>query len=219
MRGFIGLLQFFRRFIYYFAKISTALTNLTRKNSRINIWNKKCDLAFENLKEKLCSSPIMASPNWSKLFCCHVDASKIAVGVTLTQLDLLGHEIAIAYFSIRLSPTEENYSTNDRELLGLIYFLQIFVFYLEGSELEVLMDNQVLRRFFSKPNMSRKKARWIDFLGQLGITKLTLVKGKVHVLGDAFSRAPQIASSKHLHKNAIQIHKLELQLPPGFVQN
>lgn len=84
------------------------------------------------------------------------------------------------------------YSANDRELLGLIYFLQRFRCYFEGSEFEVLTDNQVLERSLTKPNPGRWEARWLDFLGRFSITSLTLEKGKVHVLGDSLSRAPQL---------------------------
>lgn len=194
LRSFLGLVQFFRRFVKDFSKIATPLTNLTRKHSHIGNWNEECEAAFNFLKESLTSSPIMAAPDWSRPFRCHTDACQFAVGGTLTQLDDAGREHAISYFSKRLSAAEENYTANDRELLGLVYFLQRFRCYLEGTEFEVFTDNQVLRYFFSKPILSRREARWLDVLGQFGITQLTLVKGKVHVLGDVPSRAPQVIS-------------------------
>lgn len=190
LRSFLGLAQFFRRFIKSFSRIATPLTNLTRKHSNMDQWNDNCNDAFDSLKTSLISSPIMRAPDWGRPFRCHTDACQLAVGGTLTQIGDDKEEHVISYFSKRLTPAEENYSANDRELLGLIYFLKRFRCYLEGSEFEVLTDNQVLKHFFSKPELSRREARWLDFLGQFGISTLTLVKGRVHVLGDAPSRAP-----------------------------
>lgn len=91
----------------------------------------------------------MQPPNWDQPFRCHIDASALAVGGTLIQLDDDGYDRAVAYFSKRLNQAEENYRTNDRELLGLIYFLKQFRCYLEGTEFEVITNNQVLKNFFS----------------------------------------------------------------------
>lgn len=203
LRGFIGLLQFFRRFIKDFSHIAAPLTNLTRKGSGIHRWDDECTLAFKSLKDLLCTSPIMQPPNWDLPFRCHIDASELAVGGTLTQLDEQGHDHAVAYFSKRLSTAEENYSANDRELLGLVYFLKRFRCYLEGSEFEVVTDNQVLKHFFSKQDLSRREARWLEFLSHFGITELTLERGKVHILGDTLSRAPHAPQLDDLEVNNI----------------
>ena len=64
--------------------------------------------------------------------------------------------------------------------------------YLEGSSFEVFTDNQILKNFFTKANLSRKECRWLDLLSQFGITKINLKPGRTHVLGDALSRAPQV---------------------------
>lgn len=121
----------------------------------------------------------------------------------------------VFYFSKGLSAAEESYSANDRELLGLIYFLQRFRCYIEGSEFEIFTDNQVLRYFFNKPNLSRREARWMEYLGQFGITKLTLVKGKVHVLGDVPSHAPHTQPNELALKN-IAATSVQISLPEGF---
>lgn len=216
--SFLGLVQFFRRFVKDFSKIATPLTNLTRKHSHIGNWNEECEAAFNFLKESLTSAPIMAAPDWSRPFRCHTDACQFAVGGTLTQLDDAGREHPISYFSKRLSAAEENYTANDRELLGLVYFLQRFRCYLEGTEFEVFTDNQVLRYFFSKPILSRREARWLDFLGQFGITQPALVKGKVHVLGDVPSRAPQVISGCP-RMNNLNVESIRFDLPDDFIDN
>lgn len=91
-----------------------------------------------------------------------------------------------------MSPAKENYKASDRELFGMIYFLQRFCCYLEGSEFKILTENQVLKSFFNKAIPSRRKVMRLEFMSQFGINELKLVKRKVHVLGDAQSRALHI---------------------------
>lgn len=93
---------------------------------------------------------------------------------------------------------EENYSANDCKLLGMIHLLQRFRCYLECSSFKVLTDNQILNRFFTNTSPGRSEARQFGFLGSFGITLFMLVKGKIHVLVDVLSRAPQtIKSTSH----------------------
>ena len=108
----------------------------------------------------------------------------------MTQLDENGHDRVIAFFSKKISPAECNYTANDRELFGLVKFLERFRCYLEGSLFEIITDNQVLKHFFSKPKVSRREARWLETLGNFGIFPITLKPRKIHVLGDRLSRAP-----------------------------
>lgn len=192
VRSFIGLLQFFRRFIKDFSTLATPLTNLTKKGYGIQKWDETCDKAFESLKQAITTAPILVAPNWKKPFRGHVDASEFGVGGTLTQLDDAGRERAIAFFSKKLSPAERNYTANDRELLGLVYFLERFRCYLEGSNFEIFTDNQVLKHFFTKAKLSRREARWLETFGNFGIFPINLKPGKIHVLGDTLSRAPQL---------------------------
>ena len=117
----------------------------------------------------------------------------------MTQLDDDGRDRVIAFFSKKLSLAEQNYTANDRELLGLVYFLQRFRCYLEGTSFEIFTDNQVLKHFFTKPKLSRREARWLETLGNFGIFPITLKPGKIHVLGDTLSRAP------HASMNSVEI--------------
>ncbi len=71
--------------------------------------------------------------------------------------------------------------------------------YLEGHEFELLTDNQVLKYLFSKADLSRREARYLETIGNIGIFPITLKSGKVHVLGDALSKIPQIDSKAEDH--------------------
>lgn len=85
-----------------------------------------------------------------------------------------------------------DYTANERELLGLVYFLKRFRCYLEGTSFEVVTDNLVLHHFFTKPLMSRNEARWLDILSQFGIKKVNLKPGRFYVLRDVLSRSAHV---------------------------
>jgi hypothetical protein len=155
-------------------------------------WDKKCEQGFAEIKNAVTGAPILQSPNWKKPFRGHIDASQLAVGGTLTQIDDDELEHPVAFYSKKLLPAEANYSANDRELLALLSFLQRFRCYLEGTEFEIFTDNQVLNHFFTKPSLSRREARWSEKLGNFGVFPITLKPGKIHVLGDSLSRAPHV---------------------------
>ena len=209
LRSFLGLLQFFRRFIPNFAKVAAPLTNLTRKDKGLPAWDGECDEAFEKLKTAITTAPILVAPDWSKPFRGHVDASQTAVGGTLTQLDENGRDRVISFYSKKLSSAEANYTANDRELLALVRFLDRFRCYLEGSDFEIITDNQVLKHFFSKPKLSRREARWVETLGNFGVFPITLKPGKIHVLGDALSRAPHAREDPHVNDVEIPYIKFD----------
>jgi len=203
LRSFLGLLQFFRRFIPAFAKVASPLTNLLKKDKGLKYWDESCDKSLEDLKTAITNAPILIAPDWSKPFRGHVDASQTAIGGTLTQQDENGMDRVISFYSKKLSPAEMNYTANDRELLGLVRFLERFRCYLEGSEFEMITDNQVLKHFFTKPKLSRREARWVETLGNFGVFPITLKPGKIHVLGDTLSRAPH--AEKDPDVNAIDV--------------
>lgn len=89
-----------------------------------------------------------------------------------------------------MTPAEESYTANEWKLLRLVYFFKRFLRYLKGSKVEILTNNQILTNFFSKLILKKRETHWLEFLGSIGVPKLTLVKGRVHVLGDALSRTP-----------------------------
>ncbi len=204
VRCFMGLLRFFRRFIKDFSKIATPLTNLTKKGEGIQKWDIKFEEAIESLKKAIIGAPILVAPDWKKLFRGHIDASNTSVGGTLTQLDDCGKDRVIAFFSKNLSLAEQNYTSNDTEFLGLIYFLQRFRCYLEGSCFEIFTDNQVLKIFFTEPKLSRREARLLETLGNFGIFPISLKPRRIHVLGDTLSRAP------HASVNILGVLKIDL---------
>ena len=158
VRDSTGLLQSFRRFIKEFSKSAAHITNLTNKGEGIQKWDVKCDEPFKSLKKAITSALILVSPDLEKPFLGNVDALSTAIGGILTQLDNSSKGRVISFFSKNLSPAEQNYTTNVRELLDLIYFSKRFRCYLARSSFDIFTDNQVLKKFVTKPKLSKREA-------------------------------------------------------------
>ncbi|GJW14682.1 putative reverse transcriptase domain-containing protein [Tanacetum coccineum] len=107
IRQFLGLAGYYRRFIEGFSKIAKPMTKLTQKKIKFE-WGDKQEAAFQLLKQKLCSAPILALPEGSEDFIAYCDASKKGLGAVLMQ-----REKVISYASRQLKIHEKNYTTHD----------------------------------------------------------------------------------------------------------
>ncbi|GJR69846.1 putative reverse transcriptase domain-containing protein [Tanacetum coccineum] len=120
-----GLAGYYRRFIEGFLKIAKPMTKLTQKKVKF-VWGDKQEAAFQLLKQKLCSAPILALPEGSEDFIAYCDASKKGLGAVLMQ-----REKVIAYASRQLKIHEKNYTTHDLELGAVVFALKIWRHYLD----------------------------------------------------------------------------------------
>ncbi|XP_050897018.1 uncharacterized protein LOC127103818 [Lathyrus oleraceus] len=128
IRSFLGHAGFYRRFIKDFSKIAKPLTTLLVKDKDF-IFDKECVVAFETIKNKLVTTPIVIAPDWPLPFEIMCDASDIAVGEVIGQhRDKLLH--LIYYASHVLNPAQMNYATTEKELLVVVYAFDKFRFYL-----------------------------------------------------------------------------------------
>ncbi|GKG12168.1 putative reverse transcriptase domain-containing protein, partial [Tanacetum coccineum] len=117
IRQFLGLAGYYRRFIEGFSKIARSTTKLTQKKVKFD-WGDKQEAAFQLLKEKLCSAPILALPEGSEDFVIYCDTSIKGLGAVLIQ-----REKVIAYASRQLKIHEQNYTTHDMELGAVVFTL------------------------------------------------------------------------------------------------
>ncbi|GKA75195.1 putative reverse transcriptase domain-containing protein [Tanacetum coccineum] len=124
IRQFLGLAGYYRRFIEGFSKIAKPMTKLTQKKVKFE-WGDKQEAAFQLLKQKLCSAPILALPEGSEDFIAYCDASKKGLGAVLMQ-----REKVISYASRQLKIHEKNYTTHDLELGAVVFALKIWRHYL-----------------------------------------------------------------------------------------
>lgn len=116
---------FLHRHIPKFAEIAVPLTNLTRTNVKFQ-WTAHHQRAFDEMKSKLITAPILANPDFSKEFHIHTDASKVAIGSCLMQQGSDGKEHAIACYSRKMKGAETWYSVTDCEALAVVETVQAF---------------------------------------------------------------------------------------------
>ncbi|GJT68854.1 putative reverse transcriptase domain-containing protein [Tanacetum coccineum] len=119
IRQFLGLAGYYRRFIEGFSKIAKPMTKLTQKKVKF-VWGDKQEAAFQLLKQKLCSAPILTLPEGSEDFIAYCDTSKKGLGAVLIQ-----REKVISYASRQLEIHEKNYTTHDLELGAVVFALKI----------------------------------------------------------------------------------------------
>nr|GEV30368.1 putative reverse transcriptase domain-containing protein [Tanacetum cinerariifolium] len=134
----LGLAGYYRRFIEGFSKIARPMTKLTQKRMKFD-WGEKAEAAFQLLKRKLCSAPILALPEGSENFVVYCDASYKGLGAVLMQ-----KEKVIAYASRQLKVHEKNYTTHDLELGAVVFALKMWIHYLYGTKCVVFTDHKSL---------------------------------------------------------------------------
>ncbi|GJS74813.1 putative reverse transcriptase domain-containing protein [Tanacetum coccineum] len=158
VRQFLGLAGYYRRFIKGFSLISKPLTKLTQKNKKYE-WGMEEDEAFQTLKQKLCSTPILAFPEGTKNFVLYCDASHKGYGAVLMQ-----REKVIVYASRQLKKHEENYMTYDLELGDVVFALRLRRHYLYGTKCIVYTDHKILQYILDQKELNMRQRRWIELL-------------------------------------------------------
>ncbi|GJR12702.1 putative reverse transcriptase domain-containing protein [Tanacetum coccineum] len=124
IRQFLGLAGYYQRFIEGFSKIARPMTKLTQKSVKFD-WGEKAEAAFQLLKQKLCSAPILALPEGSENFVVYCDASHKGLGAVLIE-----REKVIAYASRQLKVHKKNYTTHDLKLGAVVFALKMWRHYL-----------------------------------------------------------------------------------------
>ena len=120
VRSFVGLCAYYRRFISNFSQVAKPLHRLTEKNVKFS-WSDNCQSAFEELKVRLTSAPILTYPNERDEFTLDTDASDKAMGALLSQAQDRAEKV-IAYGSKTFSRSERIYCVTRKELLAVVYF-------------------------------------------------------------------------------------------------
>lgn len=186
VKAFLGLTGFYRRFIKDFSAISLPLFELTKLNKPFT-WSARANEAFENLKIKLLSPPILRHPNLNKDFIIFSDSSGFSVGCTLAQKDDNNQTYAIAYASRKLNNHEIHYDIFNKELTGVVFALKQFHTYVFGRTSSLVVDNRAL--VYLK-NMKEPNARQLRIILKLQQYDMNIIHkpGTSNVVADAFSR-------------------------------
>lgn len=118
LRGFLGILGYYRRFVRDFAKITKPLTAQLRKGESVEHTDQFLK-TFAICKNLLTQSDIFQYPDFEKPFVLTTDASNFALGAVLSQ-GPIGQDRPVAYASRTLTKTEERYSAIEKELLAIV---------------------------------------------------------------------------------------------------
>ncbi|GJX62425.1 putative reverse transcriptase domain-containing protein [Tanacetum coccineum] len=181
IRQFLGLTGYYRRFIEGFLKIAKPMTKLTQKKVKF-VWGDKQEAAFQLLKQKLCSAPILALPEGSEDFISYCDASKKGLGAVLMQ-----REKVIAYALRQLKIHEKNYTTHDLELGAVVFALKIWRHYLYGTKCTVFTGHKSLQHILNQKELNMRQFRWLELLSDYDC-EIRYHPGKANVVADALSR-------------------------------
>ena len=188
LRSFLGLANYYRKFIRDYSKIAKPLEELIGCKNKKLIWTEKCKISFDSLKDKLMKAPILGHPDFKKTFILDTDASFDSIGAVLSQYDENGKEIIIAFGSKAMSKHEIGYCITRKELLSIYYFTQHFKHYLYGKKFILRTDHKAITFMMTtKKPITAQFQNWINFLSSLDM-KLEYRKGGLHNNADALSR-------------------------------
>ncbi|GJS80777.1 putative reverse transcriptase domain-containing protein [Tanacetum coccineum] len=207
IRQFLGLAGYYRRFIEGFSKIAKSMTKLTQKNVKFD-WGEKEEAAFQLIKQKLCSAPILALPKGSENFIVYCDASHKGLGAVLMQ-----NEKVIAYASRQLKIHEKNYTTHDLELGAVVFALKMWRHYLYGTRCTVFTDHKSLQHILDQKELNMRQRRWLELLSDYDCD-IRYHPGKANVVADALSRKER---SKPLRVRAL-VMTIGLNLPKQILE-
>ncbi|MES9883854.1 MAG: RNase H-like domain-containing protein, partial [Sedimenticola sp.] len=159
VRQFLGLANYYRRFVKDYSKITSPLNKLLCKNEKFT-WTADCDAAFQTLKQKLTSPPILGFPDMHREFIVSTDASGTAIGYVLGQVAEDGLETLISYGGRSLRGTEVNWDVTEREGLALVEAIKAFHPYLANNHFTVYTDHIALQWLKKIKGESGRLARW-----------------------------------------------------------
>ncbi|KAL4318493.1 hypothetical protein GQ457_18G009830 [Hibiscus cannabinus] len=204
IRSFLGHTGFYRRFIEDFSKITKPLCSLLEQGRPFE-FNEDCTKAFNLLKQKLVTAPIVEPPDWKLPFELMCDPSDYAVGEVLGQRKgKIFHPIY--YASKTLNDAQVNYTTTEKEMLAVIFTFDKFRSYLIGTKVIVHTDHSAIKYLLSKKDAKPRLIRWILLLQEFDIEIIDR-KGTENQVADHLSRL----ENKDIADNADEIQEAALR--------
>ena len=193
VQTFMGMANYYSRFVPNFHEISLPIQDLTRKGVKFR-WAQEQQAAFDEIKRKLSTAPVLAYPRDDCKYVLDTDASDYALGAVLSQLQPDGCtgalvERPIAYFSRKFSDTEAHYCARRRELLAIVRSVQHFDPYIRGQDIIIRTDHASLRYIKTTKELPSQMHRWAMIMEDYTYT-IEVRKGTLHANADAMSRMP-----------------------------
>lgn len=198
LRQFLGMFNFYRRFVRGAAQMQAPLNELLCGNVKGNdeiSWTKNAKEAFEKCKEGLTLATLLAHPVPNATLAVFCDASDLSLGAVLQQK--IGNDWQpLAFFSKKLTNAERKYSTYDRELLAIYMAIKYFRHMVEGRNFVIFTDHKPITFAFQQApdKASPRQFRHLDYISQFS-TDIRHVSGKDNLVADALSRVEEVTAA------------------------
>jgi hypothetical protein len=207
VHSFLGFCNFYWPFIRGFTHLAQPLNELMRKDTEWS-WETRHQKAFEELKNRVTTEPVLAHPVLTDPFELEVDASGFTMGAVLLQKKEDGKKHPIAYYSKTLSAAEQNYNIYDLELLAIVNALDHWRPYLAGSPHKIIIySNHQNLLYWKEPHkISRRVAREVLMLSEYNF-EIRHIKGIANRRADALSRRPDYDQGQNDNENVTVLPK------------
>ena len=155
VQKFLGLANYYRWFVKDFATIAKLLHETTRKDKKWN-WGDRQQNAFEELKRRFTTEPVLVTPDLDKKMRVEADALDFATGGVLSMKCEDERWRPVAYISKSLNEAERNYEIHDKEMLAIIRYLEAWRHFLEGAKgrFEIWTDHKNLEYFMKAQKLN-----------------------------------------------------------------
>ncbi|KAG7301804.1 hypothetical protein JYU34_014833 [Plutella xylostella] len=216
LRRFLGMMNFYRRFIKEAAAIQGPLNSLlagpNTKGSQPITMTPELQTTFDECKVSLSQAALLAHPDMKAELAIQTDASDVAIGAVLQQRNESGWQ-PLAFFSRKLSPAQKKYSPYDRELLAIYEAIRYFRFMVEARTFTIYTDHKPLTFAFStrRDKCSPRQFRYLDFIGQFS-TDIKYIAGKENVVADSLSRIEELSSTSIDYQSLAQSQEGDAEL-------
>jgi RNase H-like domain found in reverse transcriptase/Integrase zinc binding domain len=216
VRMFLGLANFYRRFIQNFSKLPTPLTRLLKTENLAGrfIWDGKAQGAFDYLRDAFTKAPVLRHFNETKPVVLEADASDLALRAVISQYSDDGLLHPVAYHSRKFGPAELNYEIYDKELLAIVDSLEHYHHMFDGlgQQITIYSDHHNLLCFTETKVYNRRQARWAEKLSKYDFV-IHFRPGMQGGKPDALSCHPDYMSENSVREPSPILKPGQLSLP------